>query len=77
MWAAGDDRWSPRFVARSVAHLNANPEALLAVPQVEFSDAASGRTWLAPGTFALQGTWSQRVAAVFACPPKGRHWRAA
>lgn len=38
MWAAADDRWSPRFVGRLVRELDENPQALLAMSAVQRID---------------------------------------
>lgn len=64
MWAAGDDHWEPEFAALCIATLEARPEAVLAVTRVEFTDAQSGRRWLARGTFGIEHAhWAQRLQA--------------
>jgi len=64
MWAAGDDFWAPEFAERCIAALQSHPQAVLACTRVEFTDARTGRRWLAPGTFGIEhGSWQQRVCA--------------
>lgn len=44
-WASDHDRWNPRFVQELVAALDARPEAVLAYPLVERSDAPGAAPW--------------------------------
>lgn len=69
MWAAGDDYWEPEFVARCIQALERRPDAVLACPQVEFTDAQSGRRWLAQGTFEIDHPeWPARARAYLQDP---------
>jgi len=69
MWAAGDDHWEPDFAARCIAALEARPDAVLACTRIEFTDAATGRKWLARGTKTIDAPhWVDRVCAYFHDP---------
>jgi glycosyltransferase involved in cell wall biosynthesis len=62
MFAAGDDRWHPEYVARMIEALDANPRAVCAVSQVSFTTDTSV---LAPtgGTAPLTADPATNIAA--------------
>ena len=62
MFAAGDDHWHPTFIARSLALLDAHPEACCVAPRVEFEDAG-GVLPPGTGTYPLTGSVAQNIAA--------------
>lgn len=60
MFAAADDWWDPRFVEACIARLVQYPEAVLAVPRVQF-DGIQGREPGA-GTYALTDSPARNIA---------------
>jgi len=69
MWAAGDDHWESGFASRCIAALESRQDAVLACTRVEFTDAKSGRRWLAPGTYGIENdAWEQRVCTYLEHP---------
>jgi glycosyltransferase involved in cell wall biosynthesis len=67
MWAAGDDRWAPGFVAACIAELDAHPGLVAAVSRVAFEQGGHP-LGLAQGTFALTGKPADNLAAFLADP---------
>jgi glycosyltransferase involved in cell wall biosynthesis len=65
MWAAGDDRWAPRFVAENVAALTADATLAASVSRIRFThgDEMLG---LATGTYPITGTPAERLARFLA-----------
>lgn len=65
MWAAGDDRWAPTFVAENVAALRADATLAASVSRIQFTrgDEALG---LATGTYQITGTAVERLARFLA-----------
>ena len=61
MWAAGDDRWAPRFIAENVAALEADATLAASVSRVDFTRGGEviGR---ATGTYPITGTPAARLA---------------
>lgn len=65
MWAAGDDRLAPRYIAANIAALNADPSLAGSVSRAEFVD---GEERLEPctGTYPIKGTPEERLALFLA-----------
>lgn len=65
MWAAGDDRWAPRFVAENVAALRADATLAASVSRIQFTrgDEMLG---FATGTYPITGTPAARLAGLLA-----------
>ena len=65
MWAAGDDRWAPDFVAKNIAALHADPTLAASVSRVQFTrgEEMLGR---ATGTYPIAGTRVERLARLLA-----------
>jgi hypothetical protein len=65
MWAAGDDRWAPRFLAENIAALRADPALAASVSRVQFTHGGE-MLGLATGTYPIAGTPVERVARFLA-----------
>jgi len=55
MWAAHDDDWSPEYIAANLAVLEARPEVVCSVSEVELIDPPKLSPPLLPGTEPLLG----------------------
>jgi glycosyltransferase involved in cell wall biosynthesis len=65
MWAAGDDRWAPRFIAENIAALKAAPALAASISRVQFV-CGKEELGLATGTYPITGTPRQRLARFLA-----------
>lgn len=63
MWAAGDDRWMPRFAEANIAALRRDPDVVASVSRVEFAGEPARP---ATGTYPIRGTPKQRLARYLA-----------
>jgi glycosyltransferase involved in cell wall biosynthesis len=65
-WLAADDFWAPEFLSRTLAALEARPDAVSALPRAAFvGPGCSGRI---PDTATLDGSWPDRVRRFLAHP---------
>ena len=67
MWAAADDLVNAEYVERTAAVLDARPDVVLAIADTELV-AADGTRKPSPGSFALEGTERENVAALLEAP---------
>lgn len=59
-WAAHDDYWAPTFLSRCAGALEANPEAVLAYPQMQMVDAEGQARWPVARNVITQGASLER-----------------
>ena len=67
MWAAHDDIWSPTFIERTIAQLEANPGAVCSCPQISL-ETYDGEVVLSNGTYAITGDMLTRLKRYFYAP---------
>jgi glycosyltransferase involved in cell wall biosynthesis len=65
MWAAGDDRWAPRFIAENMTALAADATLAASVSRVRFTRGEEMLD-LATGTYPIAGTPAERLARFLA-----------
>lgn len=61
MWAADDDFWLPEYIAQNLAVLEAHPDAVCSVSQVEFVDRDGSLISFDAGTRPLLGSAEENV----------------
>lgn len=66
VWLAADDFWAPEFLSRTLAALDAQSDAVSALPKAAF--VGLGRTGRVPDTAPLDGPWPDRVSRFLAHP---------
>jgi glycosyltransferase involved in cell wall biosynthesis len=75
MWAAHDDSWSPTFVERNLAQLNANPKATASISKVVFHDQGTPVRY-SNSTFPLEESCAENLHRFLVEPGDVSRWYA-
>lgn len=67
LWACHDDVWAPEFVQKNLENLQRNPRAVASTSRVAMV-TPDGHREMSNGTFALEGTVTERLARFFHDP---------